>query len=92
MMGLPQIEALPAYQYHIVSAGEIAAREREDKIERARRARYEGQLRQEYAHMKGMQVQLCSRDGTPGPRLSIEELFDMFTLTRNSRDYVTSEF
>jgi DNA invertase Pin-like site-specific DNA recombinase len=91
-MGLKQIEDLPAYEFKIISAGEIAAREREDKIERARRARYEGQLRSEYATLKDKQIQLVNRDGTNSCRIDIEELFDMFTLTRNQRDYVTSEF
>lgn len=90
-MSLP-VSTLPAYQYHIVSPGEVAARDREEKIARMRRMRYEGQLREEYAYMKDLQVQLVQRDGTPSCRLSIEELFDMFTLTRNSRDYVSSEF
>lgn len=62
------------------------------RIALARRKRYESNLREEYRTMKDKQIQLVNRDGTPSCRIDIEELFDMFVLTKNWREYVSSEF
>ena len=79
--------ASAAGEYREVTQEEHDRYERERRVEQARKTLRAKNLREEYRLMKDMQIVLTDRFGTPITRIDIEDLFDMFTLTQEWRDY-----
>jgi hypothetical protein len=79
--------ATQACEYREVTQEEHDRYERERRVEQARKNLRAKNLREEYRLMKDMQIVLTDRSGTPITRIDIEDLFDMFTLTQEWRDY-----
>lgn len=57
------------------------------QITAARRKRYEDQLIEEYSFVKDFLVTLKSRDGEKTFTLGLDELFDMYDLTKDKREH-----
>jgi len=75
--------------YRVLDKTEVERIENERKIEALRRQRRMTQLREEYRHIRNYKVVLVHpQDGTVNRSFSLEELFEMFTLTQDWRDAV----
>lgn len=75
--------------YRVLDQTEIEKRENEIKIERLRIQRRLTNLREEYRHLKDFKVQLVHpQSHDVNLSYTLEELFEMFTLTQDWRDAV----
>jgi hypothetical protein len=87
-MSHPGMTAVQAAQYRVLDADELSRIENERKIEQLRRIRRATQLREEYRYLKDFKVQLVHpQSHDVNLSFTLEELFDMFTLTQEWRDY-----
>jgi hypothetical protein len=87
-MSHPGMTAVHAAQYRVLDADELSRIENERKIEQLRRIRRATQLREEYRYLKDFKVQLVHpQSHDVNLSFTLEELFDMFTLTQEWRDY-----
>jgi hypothetical protein len=86
---LAKLQYIPAVPYRVLDKDEVERFENERKIEQLRKQRRMTQLREEYRHIRNYKVVLVHpQDGTVNKSFSLEELFEMFTLTQDWRDAV----
>jgi hypothetical protein len=84
--GMTQAVVLP---YEALIHQENIAAARRDEMDRLRRRNRLNQLREEYRHIRSFKVTLTHpQTGQVNTSYSLEELFEMFTLTQDWRDAV----